>query len=62
MPTQLFGSLTHEHKALRIRDNLGGVEGLLQVINKLLLVAAERLLLWSGDNLASTGSLSLDGG
>jgi len=62
VPTQLFGGLTHEHKALRIRDNLGGIESLLQVIDKLLLVAMERLLLWSGDNPASTGSLGLDGG
>jgi hypothetical protein len=62
VPIQLFSSLTHEHEALRIRDNLGCVECLLQVINELFLVAAEFLLLWSGDSLTSTGTLCLDGG
>jgi hypothetical protein len=62
MPTELFRSLTHEHEALCIRDNFRGVESLLQVIDKLFLVTAERLLLWSGDNLARAGTLCLNGG
>jgi hypothetical protein len=62
VPTQLFGSLPHEHEALCIRDNLGSVESLLQVIDKLFLVAVEFLLLWSDDSLASTSTLRLDGG
>lgn len=62
MPVELFGSLTHEHEALCIRDDLGRIESLLQVINKLLLVAAECLFLWSDDSLASAGTLGLDGG
>ena len=62
MPVELLGSLTHEHKALRIRDDLGGIKGLLQVIDKLLLVATECLLLWPDNNLACSGTLGLDGG
>ena len=62
MPAELFGGLTHEHEALCVRDDLGRIESLLQVIDKLLLVAAERLFLWSDDSLASTGTLGLDGG
>lgn len=62
MPVELLGSLTHEHEALRIRDDLAGIEGLLQVIDKLLLVATECFLLWSDNNLASSGTLGLDGG
>ncbi len=62
VPIELFGSLTHEHETLCVRDDLGGIEGLLQVIDKLLLVATECLLLWSDNNLASTDTLGLDGG
>lgn len=62
VPTQLFGSLPHEHESLCIRNNLGSVESLLQVIDKLFLVTAERFLLWSDDSLAGTSTLRLDGG
>jgi hypothetical protein len=62
VPTKLFGRLTHEHEALRIRDDLGGIEGLLQVIDELLLVAPEYLLLWPDNGLASTSTLGLDSG
>jgi hypothetical protein len=62
MPAELLSSLTHEHEALRIRDDLAGIEGLLQVIDKLLLVATECLFLWSDNNLASSGTLGLDSG
>jgi hypothetical protein len=62
VPIELFGGLTHEHEALCIRDDLGGIESLLQVIDKLLLVPAEYLLLWSDNGLASADTLGLDGG
>ena len=62
MPVELLRSLTHEHEALRIRDDLGSIERLLQVIDKLLLVATECLLLWSDNNLASSDTLGLDSG
>jgi hypothetical protein len=62
MPTQFFGSLTHEHEALCIRDDLRGIESLFQVIDKLLLVPAEFLFGWSGNDLASTDALGLDSG
>jgi hypothetical protein len=62
VPVELFGSLTHEHEALCIRDDLRGIESLLQVIDKLLLVATECLLLWSDNDLVSTGTLGLDSG
>ena len=58
--TNLLGGLTHEHEALSVRDDLRRVEGLLQVVDELLLVALERLLLWAGDNLAGTSALRLD--
>jgi hypothetical protein len=62
VPAELLGSLTHEYEALCIRDDLGGIEGLLQVIDKLLLVATECLLLWSDNNLAGSRTLGLDSG
>ena len=62
MPTQLFGGLAHKHETLCIRYDLRSVEGLLQVVNKLLLVATEYLLLGASDNLAGTGALVLEGG
>ena len=62
MPTLLFGGLAHKHEALCIRDDLGSIEGLLQVIDKLLLVATEYLLLGASNNLAGTDTLTLQGG
>lgn len=37
VPVVNLGSLTHEHEALGVRDNLGGVESLLKVANGLLI-------------------------
>jgi hypothetical protein len=62
MPTQLFGGLAHKHEALCVRDDLGSIESLLQVIDKLLLVATEYLLLRASNNPAGTGTLPLQGG
>ena len=57
----LLGSLTHEHEALGVRDDLGRVQGLLEVVNELLLVALEGLLLGASDDLARADTLLLDG-
>ena len=62
MPTQLFSGLAHKHEALRIRDDLRSIESLLQVVDKLLLVATEYLLLRASNNLAGTNALGLEGG
>ena len=55
----LLGSFTHEHEALRVGDDLRRIEGLLKVVDELLLVALERLLLGASDDLASTETLLL---
>lgn len=58
--TNLLGSLPHEHEALSVGDDLGGIQGLLEVVDELLLVTTERLLLRSGNDFACTGTLFLD--
>jgi hypothetical protein len=59
--TRILGGLAHEHKALSVGDNLGGVESLFQVVDKLLLVAVESLFLRTRDDLASANALLLEG-
>lgn len=59
--TDVTSSLTHEHEALGVGDDLGGVKSLLEVIDELLLVTTEWLLLRTGDNLGGTDTLVLDG-
>jgi len=61
VPLVLLGGLTHEHESLGVRDELGGVEGLLEVVDELLLVTGELLDLRSAEELAGTGTLGLDG-
>jgi hypothetical protein len=41
LPLVVSGGLLHEHKALGVQDDLGGVESLLKVLEELLLVALE---------------------
>ena len=48
--TRILGGLTHEHKALSVGYNLGGVESLFEVIDKLFLVAVEGLFLGGIDD------------
>lgn len=38
-PAKLLGGLLHQHEALGVRDDLGGVQGLLKVVEELVLVA-----------------------
>ena len=59
--TNLLGSLTHEHEALGVGDDLGRVEGLLKVIDELLLVTSKRGLLGTRDDLACPRALLLEG-
>jgi hypothetical protein len=49
-------------RPISVRDDLGRVEGLLEVVDKLLLVALERLLLGSTKNLGSLDTFALEGG
>lgn len=63
LPAVLLGCLLHKHESLSVRDDLGGVKSLLEILKKLLLVAGEGLLaglqLEDGGGL---GALALDGG
>ena len=61
METHLLGSLTHEHESLGVGDDLGGVESLFEVDDKLFLVAVEGLFLRTGDDFASANALLLKG-
>lgn len=61
VPTVLLAGLTHEHESLSVRDDLGGVEGLLEVIDELLLVTSEGLSGRGGEDLGSPDSLLLEG-
>jgi len=62
LPVELTSSFLHEHEALGVRDNLGGVQSLLEILEELLLVTLE--LGCSADELklgGSGGTLVLDG-
>lgn len=61
MVTYLLRGLPHKHETLRVRDNLGRIESLLEIINKELLVATERLLGRTGDDFACSNTFVLDG-
>jgi hypothetical protein len=55
--------LLHEHESLGVRDDLGCVQSLFEILKELLLVALE--LVASADeleNLGGAGTLALDGG
>lgn len=59
-PAVLLTSLTDEHETLSVGDNLGGVESLLKLVDKLLLVASERERR-ARKNLGSSNTLILNG-
>jgi len=61
-PLVLSGSLTHKHESLSVRDNLGSVKSLLEVIDELLLVTSEGLDLRSTNNLGGANTFGLDRG
>lgn len=58
--TNLLSSFPHKHEALRVRNNFGGIQCLLKVINELLLVAVECLFLRATDDFAGAHALILD--
>jgi len=63
LPAVLASGLLHEHEALSVGDDLGGVESLLEILEELLLVTLE--LGGSADELKLGGgssTLVLDGG
>jgi len=60
LPAVDLGGLSHEHESLGVRDDLGSVKSLLEVIDELLLVALELLTGWGSNDLGSPDSLVLD--
>lgn len=56
----LLSSLPHEHEALRVGNDFGGIQCLLKVVNELFLVAVESFLLRATDDFASAHALILD--
>ena len=60
LPTVLLTGLTDKHKALGVRDNLGGIKGLLEVVDKLLLVAV-KLGAGATEDLRGSNTLVLNG-
>lgn len=56
-----LGGLTHEHESLGVRDDLGGVKSLLEVVDELLLVALEGVTGRGGNDLAGPDTLLLEG-
>jgi hypothetical protein len=60
-PTVFLSGLTHEHESLGVGHDLGGVKGLFEVIDELLLVTSESLPGGSGEDLGSPDTLGLEG-
>ena len=60
IPALLLGGVTHEHEALGVGHDLRSVERLLEVVDELLFVAAERLLVGCSKDLARARTLALD--
>ena len=58
--TDLLSSLPHQHETLSVRDDLGGIESLFQVIDEKLLVAAERFFLRTGKYFTGPDAFLLD--
>ena len=57
----MYTHVLDEHEALGVRDDLGGVESLLEVGEELLLVTGE-VWRWASKLAAGAGALSLEGG
>lgn len=58
-PVELSGSLPEQHEALCIGDNLAGIQGLADVLHKLLLVAAVLGGGWALKHFAGVNTLIL---
>lgn len=61
LPAVGLSGLSDEHEALGVRNDLGGVKGLLKLVNELLLVAGELDGLGAAENLGGSLSLLLEG-
>jgi hypothetical protein len=61
LPVVLLGGVLDQHETLSIRDNLGGVKGLLEVVDESLLVAGEAGA-GSVEETSGTATLSLERG
>lgn len=61
LPAVGLGGLSDEHEALGVRDDLGGVKGLLKLVDKLLLVTSELDGLGAIENLGGSDTLILEG-
>ena len=61
LPAVLLGGVLDQHETLSIRDNLGGVKGLLEVVDESLLVASEAGA-GSVKETSGAATLSLEGG
>jgi len=62
LPLVLLACVLDEHETLSIRYDLGSVEGLFEVIDELLLVAAESLDRWALKKRGCSGTLRLQAG
>ena len=60
VPAVLLGGLAHQHETLSIRDDLGSIEGLGDIVDELLLVTRE-LGVGAREDLGGTDTLVLDG-
>lgn len=61
LPAVGLGGLSDEHEALGVRDDLGGVKGLLELVDELLLVTSELDGLGARQNLGGSDTLLLEG-
>ena len=61
LPLVLLGGVLDQHETLSVRDDLGGVEGLLEVVDESLLIAREAGA-GSIEETSSTATLSLERG
>lgn len=61
LPAVGLGGLSDKHETLGVRDDLGGVKGLLELVDKLLLVTSELDGLGAIKNLGGSDTLLLEG-
>lgn len=62
LPAVVLGGVLDEHEALCVGDDLGGVEGLLEVVDKLLLVTVEFGDIWSFEDAGCADTFGLERG
>lgn len=58
--TYLLGGFTHEHEALSVRNDFAGVQGLLEIFDELILVAAEGFASGAAQDLGGARAFILD--